>query len=489
MKLAELIKSLGPVKGDLSELDFEVKGVSCDSRKTAGGFVFVAIKGTKADGSEFVGQALQNGAQAIVLRSEGRSLKIREKNKVLFIEVPDDRKALAALASSFYGDPSKQLKVIGVTGTNGKTTVTYLIEAILKECGFVPGVIGTINCRYRNKIMDSGNTTPGPLDLQAMLKDMRDSGVTHAVMEVSSHALDQGRTENINFSSAIFTNLTQDHLDYHKNMEDYFLAKSKLFSRLSSSAKAIINSDDDFGSRLKKLSRGKVITYGIEKNSDVRAFGLDLGLSSSELILRTKKGQERFKIKLIGKHNLYNVLAAFSWAQSEALDPVKIKRALEKFDLVPGRLEKIDLGKDFSVFVDYAHTEDALFNVLNALSQLRHKRIIVVFGCGGERDKSKRPKMGKVVSQLADYAIITNDNPRSEEPEQIIKEIKAGIKKDNFCVIPERMKAIKKSLSLAKKGDIVLVAGKGHEDYQILKDRVLHFDDREAVRRCLRSKS
>ena len=489
MDLAELIKSLGPVKGNFSPLDFAVKGISCDSRKTALDFVFVAIKGTKADGNGFIGQALQNGARAVVLKSEGKSVKIAKRNKVLFIEVPDDRKALAQLASSFYGNPSKKLKAIGVTGTNGKTTVTYLIEAILKECGFVPGIIGTINCRYRDKVINSHNTTPGPLDLQAMLKDMHDSGVTHAVMEVSSHALDQGRTEGIDFSSAIFTNLTQDHLDYHKDMEDYFLAKSKLFSGLSGHAKSILNNDDGFGLRLKKLSHGKVITYGIDNAALVRALELDLGLSSSEFLLQTKGCQEKFKIKLIGRHNLYNVLAAFSWAQAEALDPVKVKRALENFNLVPGRLEKIDFGKSFSVFVDYAHTEDALFNVLSALSQMQHKRIIVVFGCGGERDKAKRPKMGKVVSQLADYAIITNDNPRSEDPEQIIKDIKSGIKKDNFCVIPERMEAIKKSLSLAKKGDIVLVAGKGHEDYQILKDRTLHFDDREAVRRCLQSMS
>ena len=263
-----------------------------------------------------------------------------------------------------------------------------------------------------------------------------------------------------------------------------------MFRQLSGSALAIINNDDPYGLKIKQLSKGKVITYGIDSACDIRALDLNMGLSSSEFLLQTKRGREVFKVRLIGRHNVYNVLAAFSWAQAEGLDLDRVKRALENFTFVPGRLERIDSGKKgFNVFVDYAHTEDALKNVLSALGQIQHERIIVVFGCGGERDKTKRPKMGNVVSQLADYAIITNDNPRSEEPEDIIRDIKSGIMKDNFCVIPERLEAIKKSLSLAKRGDIVLVAGKGHEEYQILKDKILHFDDREAVRQCLQSMS
>ena len=471
-------------------VDFPVKGISCNSRKTGSDFVFVAIRGVKADGNKFIEEAVSNGARGVVLKSEGKGIKIKEKNKVVFIEVEDDRKALAQLACAFYGNPSAKMKVIGVTGTNGKTTITYLIESILKECGKVAGVIGTINYRFRDKIISSQNTTPGPLELQLMLDEMRKAGAAYAVMEVSSHALAQGRTDRINFSSAIFTNLTHDHLDYHKDMEDYFLVKSKLFRQLCSQALAIINNDDPYGLRIKQLSKGKVITYGIDNACDVRALDLNMDISSSEFLLQTKSGREVFKVKLIGRHNVYNVLAAFSWAQAEGLDLDKVKRALENFTFVPGRLERVGSGKEiFSVFLDYAHTEDALKNVLSALRQIQHERIIVVFGCGGERDKTKRPKMGNVVSQLADYVIITNDNSRSEEPEDIIKDIKSGIKKDNFCVIPERMEAIKKSLSLAKSGDIVLVAGKGHEDYQILKDKTLHFDDREAIKQCLQSMS
>jgi len=470
---------------DLFPWDFSVKGISCNSRKTGPDFIFAAIKGIKNDGNKFIAEAVANGARAVVLESPGKGVRISARDKIIFIEVDDDRKALAQLSCAFYGNPSTKIKVVGVTGTNGKTTVTYLLEAILKECGFVPGVIGTVNYRFLDKIISPQNTTPGPIELQSILEQMRASGVNCAALEVSSHALDQGRTDQINFSSAIFTNLTHDHLDYHKNMEEYFLAKSKLFRNLSSCARAVINNDDYYGLRLKRISRGKVITYGIDNACDVRAGELNMEISSSEFLLRTKNLRKKFRVKLIGRHNVYNILAAFSWALAEDLDLDKVQNALENFNLVPGRLEKVDSGQGFSVFVDYAHTEDALKNVLSVLNKIQHKRIIVVFGCGGGRDKTKRPKMGNVVSRMADYAIITNDNPRSEDPEEIIKDIKSGIKNDNFCVIPERLEAIKKSLSLAKAGDIVLVAGKGHEDYQIIKDRTLYFDDREAVRQCL----
>ncbi len=489
MNLKELIKSISAEGGNSLELDFPVKGISCDSRRTGRDFVFVAIKGVKADGNKYIEEALNNGARCVVLEGEGKGFRSKEAGKAAIIKVKDDRKALAGLACAFYGNPSSKIKVIGVTGTNGKTTITYLIEAVLKECGLAPGVIGTVNCRFGDKVMAVQNTTPGPLELQSMLCQMQESGVTTAVMEVSSHALEQSRTEKINFSGAIFTNLTQDHLDYHKDMEDYFLAKSKLFLGLNNRAYAIVNSDDLSGVRLKKLCRCKVISYGMDGECDIRAEGLKLGVSSSEFSIRSGNSPERLKIKLIGRHNVYNVLAAFAWAKSEGLDIGKVKKALESFELVPGRLEKIESGKNFNVFVDYAHTEDALKNVLGALRQISQERIIIVFGCGGDRDRTKRPKMGKAATELADYAIITNDNPRTEPPEEIFREIKSGISKDNYRVIPDRLEAIKESLALAKKGDIVLVAGKGHEDYQVLKDKTLRFDDREAVRQCLRSMS
>ncbi len=489
MNLSELIKSLKPSGDNLIFPDFPIKGISCNSRETGPGFVFVAVKGAKNDGNKFIEEAVSLGAEAVVLRSANRVFKVEEKNKMVFIEVADDRKALVDLACAFYGNPSAGMDVSGVTGTNGKTTITYLQEAVLKECGQESGVIGTNNWRFKDKIISSRNTTPGPLELQALLAQMRDSGVGYALMEVSSHALDQGRVGRIDFSSAIFTNLTQDHLDYHKNLENYFLAKAKLFRGLSGNSCAVINNDDSYGLRIKEFCRCRVITYGIDSVCDARAVNLNLSLAFSEFLLKWKMGYEKFKISLIGRHNVYNVLAVFSWAVAQGLDLEKVKNALEKFTSVPGRLERFDSSKGFIVFVDYAHTEDALQNVLSSLRQIIQGRIIVVFGCGGERDKSKRPKMGAVVARLADYAIITNDNPRSEDPEEIIKDIKSGFTKDKFCVITDRMAAIKASLLLAKSGDIVLVAGKGHEDYQLFKDKREHFDDREAVRECLKSLS
>ncbi len=488
MYLKELIRALNLDLESRISSDFPVKGLSCDSRRIEPGFVFVAVKGNNADGKEFILEAVKKGAKAVVLKSGG-TCSVQIKDSVVFIEVPDERIALAGLAAAFYEDPSSRMKVVGVTGTNGKTTITYLLEAILKECGFIPGVIGTINCRFQDKVIPSLNTTPGPVELQSLLDRMFKSEVAYALMEVSSHALDQERTAKIGFSAAIFTNLTQDHLDYHQNLEDYFLAKAKLFTNLSGSSLAVVNVDDPYGLRLKGISKGRVVTYGIDRDCDIRAIGLKMDQSSSEFRVQTKNGKDRISSGLIGRHNVYNILAALAWAQEEKLDPAKVNRALERFSLVPGRLERFSSDKGFSVFVDYAHTEDALKNVLIALKQIQHKRIIVVFGCGGQRDKTKRPKMGKVVSELADYAIITNDNPRAEEPGRIIEDILSGISKDNFCVIPERLEAIKRSLALAEAGDIVLVAGKGHEDYQVLKDKTLHFDDREAVKQCLQSRN
>jgi UDP-N-acetylmuramoyl-L-alanyl-D-glutamate--2,6-diaminopimelate ligase len=320
-----------------------------------------------------------------------------------------------------------------------------------------------------------------------MLARMRDAGVDCCAIEVSSHALDQDRVMGIDFSYAIFTNITQDHLDYHKTLGSYFKAKSKLFSKLGKDACAIINADDKCAKNLIRLTRSRILTYGIDSLADVMASQIHFGVSGTTFEVSHPKGVTLIKSGLIGRHNVYNILSAFAWAIREGIEIGIVREAIEKFGLVPGRLEKVAVDSGYSVFVDYAHTEDALKNIIQSLREICEKRIIVVFGCGGDRDKTKRPKMGRVVSELSDYAIITSDNPRSEDPDKIIEDIKKGIKKDNFCVIAERMEAIKKSLSIAGKGDIVLVAGKGHEDYQILKDRQLHFDDREAVIACLKS--
>lgn len=379
------------------------------------------------------------------------------------------------------------MKVAGITGTNGKTTVTYLIEAILKEAGFIPGVIGTINYRFRGRVIPAKNTTPGPLELQSMLNDMLKEGVGYCAMEVSSHALDQGRTVGIKFHSAVFTNLTQDHLDYHKTLTNYFNAKSRLFKDMERGSFAVINEDDRYARKLKKITDAETITYGIDNRAEVLAKKIHFDARLTKFLLVSPQGQTDIVSLLIGKHNIYNMLASAAWALKNGIDLGVVKSALQKFRLVPGRLEPIDFKSNFCVFVDYAHTQDGLYNVIRSLRQLTQKRIIVVFGCGGDRDKNKRPKMGRVVSELADYAIITNDNPRSEEPLEIIRQIKKGMVKDNYCVIPDRFAAIKKSLGMAKRGDIVLVAGKGHENCQILKDRTIHFDDREAIRKCLMS--
>jgi len=462
-----------------------VKGISCNSKNVSDGFIFVAIKGNRQDGNKFIREAIDRGAKAVIV-DDARRFKAGGKMKVPFIAVKDTRIALARLAAEFYGNPSSKIKVIGITGTNGKTTITYLLEALLKKAGFSPAVIGTINYRFKNKIIVSKNTTPGPVELESMLADMSNEGGDYCLMEVSSHALHQDRVEGINFHSAIFTNLTQDHLDYHKTLENYFKNKAKLFKNLSRDAFAVINNDDSYGKRLKKLTRGKIITYGIDTDARVMARDIEFDCKRTKFRLVCPEGKIILNSRLIGKHNVYNILAAVAWGISQGIKLSTIKSAIEGFDFVPGRLQRVVSKSGFSVFVDYAHTEDALKNVINSLRQLCKKRIIVVFGCGGERDKTKRPKMGKVVTRLSDFAIITNDNPRSECPLDIIKDIKKGITKNNYCVIPDRLQAIKKSLSLAGPGDIVLVAGKGHENYQIAKDKVTHFDDQEAVRKCLK---
>lgn len=486
MRLKNLIKSIDNYKTCNSSEDFPVCGISCNSKTVSDDFVFVAIKGNRDDGHKFIQEAIDRGARAIIVQDQGIRVK-RQDKKVNLIKVTDTRKVLARLATEFYGNPSSKMKVIGITGTNGKTTVSYLIEALLKTAGFNPAVIGTVNYRFNDKIIPSKNTTPGPIETQSMLAEMLKQGINYTVMEVSSHALNQDRTEGINYHCAIFTNLTQDHLDYHRTLENYFQAKAKLFQNIRPNAFTIINNDDGYGKKLKNLIPAEVITYGIDNNADIMAGDIKPDIAHTEFLLTTTKEKVNFKTPLIGQHNVYNILAAVALAVREGLDLSLIKSVIEKFDSVPGRMERIDTKRDFSVFVDYAHTEDALRNVIKSLREFASGKIIVVFGCGGERDKTKRPKMGYAVSELADYAIITSDNPRSENPEEIIEDIEKGIKKNNYSVVPERKDAIKESLSLAKLGDIVLVAGKGHEDCQILKDKIVHFDDREVIRECLHS--
>ncbi|MGA2774613.1 MAG: UDP-N-acetylmuramoyl-L-alanyl-D-glutamate--2,6-diaminopimelate ligase [Candidatus Omnitrophota bacterium] len=473
MKLTKLIKKAKLSLSLPETRDFTVRGITCNSGQVKKGFVFIAIKGCSNDGTRFIHQALKNGAGAVISP----------------LTVPPEintRLIAAKLAAEFYANPSAKIRVVGITGTNGKTTVSYLLERVLKEALKNPAVIGTINYRFNKRIIPSNNTTPGPVDLQHMLSRMLKGKVTHCVMEVSSHALDQERVKGIGFSSAIFTNLTSDHLDYHKTLSGYFKAKAKLFKELDRKAFAVINNDDKYARFLKKICAAKVITYGINKSSSVMARNIKFNPSSTEFILKIPRKELLIKTKLIGRHNVYNVLSVIAWALNEGIKFSHIKRAIEGFDFVPGRLERVECKKGFSVFVDYAHTEDALRNIIRSLRQVSKGRIIVVFGCGGDRDKIKRPKMGKTVTELADYALITSDNPRSEDPAEIARDIIKGIRKKNYAVILQRRDAIKKSLVLAKNGDIVLIAGKGHETYQVIKDKKIHFDDRKVVKSCLK---
>ncbi len=463
--------------------DFEVTGVSCDSRRIKDGFVFVALKGADHDGHDFIDKALKSGARAVLVERLDNDLRFT--CDVPVIAVDNTHKALGVLSAGFYGNPSQSLKVVGITGTNGKTTITYLIEALLQEAGVINGVIGTINYRFKDKVISSVNTTPGPDSLQMLLKEILDHGSEYAVMEVSSHALEQERVSGVKYHSAIFTNLTQDHLDYHHDMESYFAAKAKLFSTLDRGAFAVVNADDEYGKRLFRSCPAKTITYGIKYNVDFLAKDILFDAGHTEFVLRSMRQEIPFKVKLIGRHNVYNLLAVVAWGVNAGFDLQLIKRALERFNFVPGRLEPVENKRGINVFVDYAHTEDALYNVITTLRELTKKRLAVVFGCGGNRDKSKRPNMGRVVSQLADHVIITADNPRNEDPLAIIEDIKRGMVKNNYRVILDRREAIRESLAWAIPGDIVLVAGKGHEDYQIFSNGKIHFNDSEVVRECL----
>jgi len=492
MRLKGLIKSAGLSLPE-AILDFEVKGITSDSKKVLPGFIFVAIKGTNFDGSSFIPEAIREGARAVIFQDAAYQLP--QTRGVSYIRADNTRKALADLSAAFWGRPSSLMKLVGITGTNGKTTVSYLIEAILKCTQYTPAVIGTINYRFKDKIFNADNTTPEATRLQALLAQMQKEEVDYVIIEVSSHALDQDRVGAVEFSAGIFTNLSVDHLDYHHDLNSYFVAKSKLFRQLPKEGFAILNIDDSHTEELIKLTKASVVTYGLDNHADIAAKDISFALSGTEFFLQLRPtinlklcrrlDRISFKTSLIGRHNVYNILAAVAFGLTQKIDLEIMRLAIEKFIGVPGRLERMPLDADFSVFIDYAHTEDALRNVIMSLRPLCKGRLYVVFGCGGDRDKTKRPKMGKVVSELADLAIITTDNPRSEEPEQIIKEIVSGIDNKNFRIIVDRRDAIKEAISKARKDDIILIAGKGHENYQIFKDKRIHLDDREVVWECL----
>jgi len=482
--LSELIRDAGVVKL-IGSPDLTVSGLCYNSMMAKPGFLFVAIAGAKADGHDYIEDALRRGAACIVAEREGAVTACPSA-----VVVQSSRAALAAIAREFYGDPSDRLKVIGITGTNGKTTVAYMAHHILNAAGWRPGIIGTIEYRVGQRTLPAPNTTPESLDIQAMLAELEEEGGRAMVMEVSSHALDQGRVEGLRFAVGVFTNLSQDHFDYHKTIEAYREAKMKLFDKLTANDRAIVNVDDDVGVELARSVRSCGVTYGIENEAMLEAADLELSLEGSRFGWRHPGGKVAVDLPTIGGHNVSNFLAAAGACMALGIEPEFIARSIAAFPGVPGRLERVDQGQDFLVLVDYAHTDDALEKVLVSLGELKRNRILVVFGCGGDRDRQKRPLMAAVVEKHADFAVVTSDNPRSEDPNAIIEEIRDGFSPSaKYVVEVDRRKAIQRAVSEAGAGDIVLIAGKGHETYQKFADGMVHFDDREETRNALKPKS
>jgi len=487
MKLKELIKGIR-VAETSGNLNVDIKDIAYDSRQVSDGVCFVAIKGEHADGHDYIDHAIKNKAAAIV-----SSFNIGQKDKIANVVVEETRPALARISSAFFGNPSRDLQIIGVTGTNGKTTISFLVEAVLKESKKNCGVIGTVNWRFAGRELPAPNTTPMSYELHKLLAEMRWSGVGYAVIEVSSHALDQFRVAGVNFDAAVFTNLTHDHLDYHENIKDYFRAKHKLFTEyLAESEKknkiAAVNIDDEHGRLIAPIDGIRFISYGFDKRADVSIDSIDSSLDGNILKISTSWGKLECKSGLKGRFNASNVLAAVSVMGGLGYPLDVIKRGVESLKSVPGRMEDVPNNKGLKVFVDYSHTPDALKNALATLKEISKGSITTVFGCGGDRDRAKRPIMGEIAARFSDRVVVTSDNPRSENPLIIINEIVDGIKNagnSNYTVEPDRQVAIEKAIKTAKKGDVILIAGKGHEDYQIVGKEIRHFDDKEEARKCL----
>ena len=475
-----------PVRQVIGPLDRAVESIAYDSRRVQRNGLFVALRGEKNDGHEFIGQAIENGASVIVAERE-------EKNpRATCLLVENTRTALADLAATFYGLPARRLKLAAVTGTNGKTTTTFLIKHICEKAGLRCGLIGTVRYEIGERVLPAARTTPESLDLQELLAQIANAGCRAAAMEVSSHALTQERVRGLEWDVAVFTNLTQDHLDYHGTMENYFESKAKLFVQLAQQQKkrkpvAVVNMDDHYGEQLldkigKKIS---VITFGMGVRADFRAsnYRMEFGGTSYQLDARGKSYLVR--LPLIGRFNVANSMAALAAANALGLNLREAVLSLGKSPQVPGRLEMVPAKRKFQVFVDYAHTPDALLNVLKTLRQLEPGRLIVVFGCGGDRDRQKRPLMGRIADQNADYSIITSDNPRKEDPDAIISEIEKGFGSDRYEKVAGRAEAIARAIALAQPRDIILIAGKGHETYQEFVDHTVPFDDIQVARRAI----
>ena len=460
-----------------------VTAVTHDSRKASPGTLFVAIRGTAVDGNQFVDAARKKGAVAVASEEEPRP-------GGPWLRVADAREALALFSAEVLGRPAEALRLIGVTGTNGKTTTTYLIDAVLRAAGHKTGLLGTVQYRVGDRLAEASRTTPESSDLQALFRQMVDEGCSHAVLEVSSHSLELKRVHGCGFEVAVFTNLTRDHLDFHGDMERYFLAKRRLFDTyLRPSGHAIVNLDDDRAPDLIAASRGRVWTYSAGAGpADLQAADVRLSLDATRFRARTPQGDLDVRTPLLGRFNVENVLAALGAVLALGVDPQAALRGIASVTGVPGRLERVLAGQEFTVVVDYAHTDDALKNLLETVRELRPRRVITVFGCGGDRDRTKRPLMGAVAARLSDVVVVTSDNPRSEPPEAILEEIQRGMnggRRAERHAIVDRREAIVRALEMAEPGDAVVIAGKGHETYQVLRDRTIPFDDRQIAREVL----
>ena len=532
MRLSEGLRFLSTAKV-VGKTELEINQIVTDSRKAVKGSLFVALPGTKKDGRHFIGDAVTRGAVAVVAEKEIGKESVAF-NQETVITVLSAHEALYHLASHFYGKPANDLHLVGITGTNGKTTTAFLVQSLLKTDGRKTGLLGTIhydlgdNPMWEHESEDrsslqgealpsplakpmetspfqrpneaaipafgrclhASQTTPGILELQALFAEMKKRGATDAVMEISSHSLDQRRVFGLRFDTSVFTNLTQDHLDYHQTMDAYFEAKKKLFCQTD--GLCVINVDDPRGLELQKEVSGRALCYGIDRHQDIYPKAISLNLQGIQMAVETPIGELKIASALTGQYNVYNILGAIGVGVATGLSKESIVTGIATMKSVPGRFEKIDLGQDFLVIVDYAHTEDALSRLLQSVSSLALGHVITVIGCGGDRDRGKRPKMGEVASLYSRLAILTSDNPRSESPLSIIKEMETGIlnqaPKPLYEVIPDRGEAIARAISLAKTGDAVVIAGKGHEQYQIIGDKMIRFDDREAARVALSGK-
>ncbi len=494
MKLSFLLKDIAdPLEGGQ---DPEISGLFYDSRQIKPGGLFFALRGEKTDGHDFIPQAVSAGAVAVLVERE-----VSLPPGVSGYIAKDGRRAMALAAAAFYGDPSADMLVFGVTGTNGKTTVTYLIEAVLRASGRRPAVLGTVNYRFGDIVLPSEHTTPESVDLLRTIAEFRRMGADAIVMEVSSHALAQRRVDGVRFDAGVFTNLTPEHLDYHGDMESYFSEKRRLFTLVSQNGGVgIVNVDDPYGRRL-AAEIGSVVTCGLGEEAQVRAKSWSLSMEGIAAEVQTPDGEFDLRSRLLGDYNLHNLLCAAGAAWGAGLSLAKVAEGLCGAPPVPGRLERIDNDLGALLLVDYAHTGDALEKVLSTLSELKPRRLITIFGCGGDRDRRKRPVMGEIAARFSDLAVVVSDNPRTEDPLAIIAEIRQGVVKVHprewsrdeardsqgrgFVVIPDRREAIRFAVSLLRRGDLLLVAGKGHEDYQIIGREKFHFDDREELRRAL----